>query len=169
MLTLFAALLLQPPGMELPPLVPPSTPEEVAIHQTVRAQTEAYLNARREGRFDVAWNMLSAARQARRARTDWEAEHRDAAQQSGGFRGQRITGVILADNPPGAPGYFALVEYSADYANVAFMCGMVLWQRQPDGGWRINNETVRAALLADVPNPTPEAIAAGRRYGNCRD
>ena len=89
--------------------------------------------------------------------------------QSGAFRSLRITGVTLADNVPGVEGSFALVEYSADYANLAFMCGIVLWQRQPDGGWRINNENVQAALLADVPNPTPEAIAAGRRFGNCRD
>ena len=63
MLTLLAALVLQPPpNTELPPLIPPSTPEEVATHQAVRAQTEAYLNARRELRFDTAWNMQSADR-----------------------------------------------------------------------------------------------------------
>jgi len=45
----------------------------------------------------------------------------------------------------------------------------VIWQRQPDGGWHVFRESMNGALLADVPNPTPEVIAEGRRQAQCRD
>lgn len=171
MLVFLAALALQPAGPPPPPpaLRAPSTPAEAAADAQARAATLAYLAAVQAGRFDEAWAMLSPERQARRPRADWEAGHREAAGQTGAFRGHRLTGVHLLENPGGMQGYFAAVEFEGDFANVAFMCGLVIWQRQADGGWRIFRESVNAALLADIPDPTPANIAEGRRYAQCRN
>jgi hypothetical protein len=170
-LTLLAALALQPaaPPPPPPPLRAPSTPAEIAADAQVRAATLAYLAAKQEGRFDEAWAMLSPERQARRPRADWEAESRNVVTQAGAFRGRRLTGVHLLENPGGMQGYFAAVEFEGDYADVAFMCGLVIWQRQTDGRWLIYRESVNAALLGDIPNPTPANIAEGRRFAQCRD
>ena len=171
MLIFLAVLALQPaePPPPPPPLIAPSTPAEVAADARVRAATLAYLAAKQEGRFDEAWAMLSPERQARRPRADWEAENRDVATQAGAFRRHRLTGVHLIENPGGMQGYFAAVEVEGDYANVAFMCGLVIWQRQADGAWLIVRESINAALLADIYDPTPAHVAEGRRQAQCRD
>ena len=168
--TLLAALTLQPAAPPAPPpLRPPATDAERAADRAVRAATGSFLSAKQEGRFDEAWAMLASERQARRPRDAWAEAARDFGSQAGTFRSRRLTGVSFHENPGGVQGYFAAVEYDADYSNLAFMCGIVIWKRQPDGGWLVFRESVSAALLADVPNPTPEAIAEGRRQAQCRD
>ncbi len=58
-----------------------------------------------------------------------------------------------------------MVEYNGDYADLVFMCGVLIWERQPDGAWRLFREVVNAATREEAPNATPD----GRRQYNCRD
>ena len=46
---------------------------------------------------------------------------------------------------------YAAVEYNGDYANLVFMRGVVIWERQPEGGWRVFREPISAAARADAP------------------
>lgn len=168
MLTFLAALALQAAA---PPPASPAAVQapDAAADQAVRAATDAFLAARDQGRYDQAWAMLSPAWQARRPHDPWVAAARDFNAQAGASRGRRITAVSWLVDPAGVAGMFGVVEYNGDYAEFVFMCGIVIWERQPDGGWRLFREVVHAATRADAPNATPEQIAEGRRQYQCRD
>ncbi|HVQ09347.1 MAG TPA: DUF4019 domain-containing protein [Allosphingosinicella sp.] len=178
MLTVLAALALQaaapPPPAPAAPAAPPTPAAAVpapdaAADQAVRAATRDFLDARDEGRYDQAWAMLSPAGQARRPHDPWVAAARDFNAQAGALRGRRITAVSWLENPGGLAGIFGVVEYDGDYAELVFLCGIVIWERQPDGGWRVLREVTHGARRADAPNATPEQIAEGRRQNQCRD
>lgn len=168
MLSFLAALALQaaapPPASPIVVAAP-----DAAAEQAVRAATGAFLAARDEGRHDQAWDMLSPDWRARRPHDPWVAAARDFNVQAGASRGRRITAVTWLANPGGVAGRFGVVEYNGDYADLVFMCGVVIWQRQPDGAWRVFREVTHGARRADAPNATPEQIAEGRRRFQCRD
>jgi hypothetical protein len=168
MLTFLAALALQAAA---PPPVPTyaAPAPDAAADGAVRAATGAFLAARDEGRYDQAWAMMGPAGQARRPHDPWVAAARDFNTQAGAFRGRRITAVSWLENPGGVAGTFGVVEYDGDYADLVFLCGIVIWERQPDGGWRVFREVTHGARRADAPNATPEQIAEGRRQSQCRD
>ena len=170
MLTFLAALALQAAAPPPAPPVVSATAPDAAADQAVRAATDAYLTARDAGRYDQAWAMLSPDWQARRPHDPWVAAAREFNGQAGASRGRRITAVTWLENPGGGiSGTFGVVEYNGDYADLVFMCGIAIWERQPDGAWRLFREVTHAATGADGPNATPEQIAEGRRQFQCRD
>lgn len=168
MLIYLAALALQ--ASAAPPPAPflaqaPSPDAEAAV----RAATDAFLDARDQGRFDAAYAMLSPDWQTRRPRPQWQAAAQDFVAHAGAVRGRRISGLSWMENPGGVQGMFAAVEYNGDYAGLAFMCGILVWQRQGDGRWLVFREQVHAASREDAPNATPEQIEEGRRQFGCHD
>ncbi len=169
MLSLLAAFALQAAAPPTAPAVVSATAPDAAADQAVRAATDAYLAARDAGRYDLAWAMLSPDWQARRPHDPWVAAARAFNAQAGASRGRRIAAVSWLENPGCIAGTFGVVEYNGDYADLVFMCGIAIWQRQPDGAWRLFREVTHAATRADAPNATPEQIAEGRRQFQCRD
>jgi len=136
-----------------------------AADQAVCTATRDFLDAKDQGRFEVAYAMLSGAQQTRRPRAAWDEAVRDFNRQAGQWRGSGVSWL----HDPARPYPYGVVEYNGDYADLVFMCGVVIWERQQDGGWRVFREVVNAASRADAPNATPEQIAAGRRQYHCRD
>jgi len=169
MLIFLTALALQPAAPSAPSQITVSErAPDPAADRAVRAATDTFLSAKDESRFDVAYAMLSVAQQARRPRATWNEAARDFNAQAGALRGRRIAAISWLHDPA-RPYPYGVVEYNGDYANLVFMCGVVIWERQPDGTWRVFREVINAASRADAPNATPEQIAAGRRQYNCRD
>lgn len=137
MLSLLAALALQAAAPPPAPPVVSATAPDAAADQAVRTATDVYLAARDAGRYDQAWAMLSPDWQARRPHDPWVAAAREFNSQAGASRGRRIAAVTWLENPGGGiTGTFGVVEYNGDYADLVFMCGVAVWERQPDGAWR---------------------------------
>ncbi len=169
MLILLAALALQPatPSAASGITVSEQAPDPQA-DQAVRAATRDFLDAKDQGRFEAAYAMPSGAQQTRRPRAAWDEAVRDFNSRAGQSRGRQISGVSWLHDPA-RPYPYGVVEYNGDYVDLVFMCGVVIWERQPDGSWRVFREVLNAASRADAPNATPEQIAAGRRQYHCRD
>jgi hypothetical protein len=169
MLTLLAALALQAAAPPLPSPPAVARAPDAAADGAVGPPPHPRRAARAARRDAPAWAMLSPAWQARRPHDPWVAAAREFNAQAGVARGHRITAVTWLENPGGIAGIFGVVEYNGDYADLVFMCGIAIWQRQPDGVWRLFRDVTHAATRADAPNATPEQIAEGRRQSQCRD
>lgn len=168
MLTVLAALALQPPPANPQGITVSQQAPDPAADRGVRIATDIFLSSKGGARLDVAYALLTPAQQAQRPREAWIQAARDFNSRAGALRSRRIVAVSWI-NDPARPYPYAAVEYDGDYANLVFMCGVLIWERQPEGGWRVFRESISAATRADAPNATPEQIAEGRRQNNCRD
>lgn len=178
MLVLLAALALQAqataPPPDLPPIAGAAGPAYRASEQDRRAVIEAtlaYLRAKDGGRYAEAWAMLTPANQRLFPLANWTEQARAFNAEAGAAGARRLTRLTWYDNPPVAeePGIYAALDFTGAFANYHFMCGFLMWQRQPDGSWRVEREQESMVSRAELPNPSPELLAGLRQRYHCQD
>lgn len=108
----------------------------------VLAGSYAWFAARDFGRYDEAWAVLSERMQAASPLSEWRAAAERFNAAAGPVRRRQVTRITVYEDPPDAPepGLYVAADFSADFANLAFACGYLMWHRRADGAWRLVRE-----------------------------
>lgn len=156
-----------------PPPVPVATGWEPtdADMKTVLDLTVRYFAARDAGRYREAWSLLTPSMQEMSPLAEWQARQTAFNRRAGGGLGRRPVAVTWYDNPPNAPaaGIFAAVDFVGESEKLRFVCGYLVWLRQPDGSWRLTREEEGTLERALSPDSSPEQLARARAAMGCRD
>lgn len=160
------------PEVEEPAAAPdPNWQPGPADERAVTQATEAYFAARDSGRYEEAYGMLTLGRRGDTTLEGFTSRVRTFNERAGARRGRRIIRLTWYNSPPQAPvpGIYAAADYSADFANLHFVCGYLIWLLQPDGSWRVIREEENNFWRSDAPNATAEEMAGIRAQIGCRD
>lgn len=113
-----------------------------ADQQAVLAASYGYFAAKDEGRFAAAHGLLTDRMRARFPFAEWRKAAETFNAEAGRPRGRRVVEITWYKDPEGAPepGLYVAADFSADFEKAEFVCGYLMWQVQPDGGFRLVRE-----------------------------
>jgi hypothetical protein len=133
--------------------------------------TVRYFAARDAGRYEEAWSLLTPSMQEMSPLAQWQARQAAFNRRSGGGLGRRPVAITWYDNPSGAPhpGIFAAVDFVGKSKELLFVCGYLVWLRQPDGSWRLTREEEGTLGRAQSRASSPEQLAQARAAMGCRE
>jgi hypothetical protein len=155
-----------------PPPIPKPTgwqPSESDM-SAVLDLSERYFAARDSGRYADAWKLLTPTMQDMSPLAQFQARIADFNDRAGGALRRRRVAVTWYDNPPNGPaGIFAAVDFVGEAKQLRFVCGYLIWLRQPDGGWRLTREEEGTMARAETNGPTPEQLAQAKQALGCRE
>jgi len=171
LMTMALAALLQ---VSTPAAVPPSAaPSQTRqeLEQSVLAATNAFFAARDSGRYAEAYRMFGSGLASEVSEADFRQTVDRMGGEWGAIRSRRNVAVTLYTTPPAATeqATYALVDFSAQYEKLYFLCGHVMWARQEDGTWRIAHLMESAFPHAQSPDAGPAEIVRARALVRCRD
>jgi hypothetical protein len=113
-----------------------------ADQQAILAATYAYFAAKDSGRYSQAWNMLAPGMKQVSTAAEWQRNAAGFNKDAGAVRSRRVTEITWYNNPTDAPqpGLYVAADYSAEFENLDFVCGYVMWLLQPDGSFAVTRE-----------------------------
>ncbi|HEX8365370.1 MAG TPA: DUF4019 domain-containing protein [Allosphingosinicella sp.] len=156
-----------------PPLavVDPSWTPGSADHETIRAASNAFLDAREAGRYAEAYGWLAATFRATETLAEFSEANDSLNRRAGRRLERRLAAITWYNNTlEGAPpGLYAAVDFVGAFEGLYFSCGYLIWQLQADRTWRLVTLNQSIVARADAPNATAEEIASLRREMRCRD
>ncbi len=128
-----------------------------ADQQAVLAASYGYFGAKDGGRYGEAHGLLTERMRGRFPLAEWTQAARTFNTEAGAPRGRRVVEITWYKNPEGAPepGLYVAADFSADFDKAEFVCGYLMWQVQPDGGFRLVREEQNLA----PKRPSGRAIA----------
>jgi hypothetical protein len=73
---------------------------------------------------------------------EWQRNAAGFNKDAGAVRSRRVTEITWYNNPTDAPqpGLYVAADYSAEFENLDFVCGYVMWLLQPDGSFAVTRE-----------------------------
>lgn len=100
---------------------------------------------------------------------DWLAAAEKFNKQSGERRGGRIERVTWYKDMPNAfaPGIFAAVNFTAQFANIDIYCGYVIWHQGKDGPLRLLREEQNYISRERQQTMSGHELAAVRKKWGC--
>ena len=110
--------------------------------QAALATSYAYLAAKDSGRYADAYAVVSDRLREQAPFAQWSAKAEQFAEVAGAPRGRRVTELTWYDNPPDAPepGRYVAADFSAEFADLEFACGYLMWHVESDGSFRLVRE-----------------------------
>jgi hypothetical protein len=119
-----------------------SPKERLAIEQSVRKKTNAYLDNLEASNFDVSYSMLSQTMKEMSTFEEWKAQITKFREASGPMRERDIWRITLYVDPPSAPipGIYIAADYEESYESVPFQCGYFMWLEGETGSYSIIRE-----------------------------
>jgi hypothetical protein len=132
--------------------------------------TERYFAARDSGRYADAWSLFTPTMKDMSTLAQFQARIAGFNEMAGGALRRRPVAVTWYDNPPNAPvaGIFAAVDFVGEAKQLRFVCGYLIWLRQPDGGWRLTREEEGTMARADTSGSSPDQLARAKEAVGCR-
>lgn len=109
--------------------------------ERVESQSRAYFSAKDSARYQEAYALLMPSLQQLTpfARWSFMAQHFNAT--AGQVVRRDIKKITWYKDPPqAAPGIYAAVDFSSQFANMNVHCGYVVWAEQNDGSFRLVRE-----------------------------
>jgi hypothetical protein len=122
-----------------PPAVAAIKPERqsrptAAQDQLVERRTQAYFSAKDSRRYEEGYALLSPSQKQVTSFEGWKSRTEKFNTQAGEVRSRKIRKITWYKDPAGvAPGLYAAVDFSSEFANIDIHCGYVVWHVQPDG------------------------------------
>lgn len=149
----------------------PSWRPSAADNRAVLAATRSWFAARDQARYGDAYAMLSEGMKAAAPFEDWREAARRFGEKAGTVRDRRITRLSWYVDPPSAPapGLYVAADFSADFADLEFVCGYVVWHREADGAWRVVREEQNILDRADARAVNALDRPRLRERMGCRD
>lgn len=135
-----AATLLRPNAAATTPN--PSWSPAPADQQELLAATYAYFFAKDAGRYAEAHGFLSDSMKAATPLPAWADAARMFNAEAGPARGRRVVEISWYNHPADAPepGIYVAADFSAEFEQLEFVCGYVMWRLLPDGSFRLVRE-----------------------------
>jgi hypothetical protein len=140
------------------------TPAQV---QLVERQTHAYFSAKDAGKYRDAYAFLSATQKQTLPFERWSASVEAFNSKAGEVRSRSIKKITWYKDPPSsAPGVYAAVDFSSQFATVDVHCGYVAWHEQADGSFLLVREEENFIDKATAQNLKPGELESFRaRFG----
>jgi len=141
------------------------------LEQSVLTATNAFFAARDSGRYAEAYRMFGSELASDVSEAEFRQTVGRMRSEWGAIRSRRNVAVTIYTTPPGAPeqATYALVDFTAQYEKLYFLCGHVTWARQDDGTWRIAHLMESAFPHAQSPGASAAEIVRARSIVRCRD
>jgi Protein of unknown function (DUF4019) len=112
-----------------------------AQEEQVSSLTYAYFSARDGGKYRDAYTMFSPTQQQKVPFEPWTSRIEQFNAKAGQVKSRKIDKITWYKDPPNvAPGLYAAVDFSSEFANIAIHCGFVAWHMQEDGSFRVVRE-----------------------------
>ena len=158
-------------GMKAAAALPADWQPSDIDQRAVLAATYAFFAAKDAGRYSEAWSMLSPQMQKISPAAQWRGEAGNFNRRAGPVRARRVTEITWYKNPPDAPqpGLYVAADYSADFEQLDFVCGYVMWRLQPDGSFVLTREEQNIFDKARAKNLASIDRAPLRAQMGCKD
>jgi hypothetical protein len=135
----------------------------------VESQSRAYFSAMDGARYQEAYALLgnSLQQQAPFARWSFLAQHFNAT--AGQVVRRDIKKITWYKDPPqAAPGIYAAVDFSGQFANVNVHCGYLVWAEQNDGSFRLIREEQNSIDKKTESKLKPGELESFRAQFKCK-
>lgn len=143
-----------------------------ADQQAVLAASYTYFAAKDRGRYAEAHAALSDRMKSRFPLSEWTRSAGDFNAKAGPVRGRRVVEITWYKDPEGAPepGLYVAADFSADFEQVEFVCGYLMWQVLRDGSFRLVREEQNMAPKRPSGRPIAQIDRDPLRAGmGCKD
>jgi hypothetical protein len=109
--------------------------------QVVERNTRAYFAAKDGQRFQDAYAMLSPGMAQMRSFARWREDTEQVQAKLGAVARRDLKKITWYKDPPNAaPGTYAAVDYSSQFANADIHCGYLVWRENSEGGFSLLRE-----------------------------
>jgi hypothetical protein len=136
--------------------------------QLVERNTNAYFAAKDSRRYSEAYAQLSPSQKNTTPLERWTSLAEDFNAKAGEVRTRLIRKITWYKDPPNvAPGVYAAVDYSGEFANTATHCGFVAWHEQSDGSFLLVREEQNTIDKASAAKMKPEEREQVRARFGC--
>lgn len=138
--------------------------------QRVERLTKTYFAARDGRRYMDAYQLFSFASKQISPFERWSSGVEDFNSKVGSVVRRDIKKITWYKNPPqAAPGTYAAVDFSSQFANANIHCGSVIWVEQDDGTFQIVREEENVIDKSMENALTPDELAKARAQFGCRE
>ncbi|MBV6322932.1 DUF4019 domain-containing protein [Duganella violaceipulchra] len=138
--------------------------------QAVERQSMIYFAAVDGRRYEAAYQLQSEMLKKQMPFEGWRKLSEDFNTRAGEVRRRTITKISWYKDPPqAAPGTYAAVDFSAQFANMNTHCGYLVWMRQDDGYFVLVREEQNSIDQATEQKLKPEELARLRAQFRCKD
>jgi len=108
-----------------------ATPDQV---QRVEQQTRLYFEAKDQGRYTGAYELMAASLKQGMSFETWKEKATAFNAKAGAVELRMISKITWYHNPPQVePGLYAAVDFTSKFAEVDVHCGFLAWREQLDG------------------------------------
>ena len=138
------------------------TPEQQRL---VVELTERYFRLRDSGDYKQAGTLVAGTLPFK----DWLAGAEKFNQLAGQVRHRKVEKVTWYKDPPGgpAPGVYAAIDFTGQFANIDIYCGYVVWHEAQDGMFRLLREEQNYISREMQQSLTADELAATRKKLRC--
>ena len=139
-----------------------------AQRQTIETVTRDYFALRAAGKVERAYALISPRQKQNLPLPTFTRLIEEFNVKSGAPQGRTLRKITwYKDTPQAGPGLYVAVDYSSRFENLAFHCGYVVWQEQPDGSFLQVREEVNVIDNAMMANLKPEQLESIRAQFRC--
>jgi hypothetical protein len=105
-------------------------------------QSKAYLQDKRAGHYDQAYALIAPSMRAYLSQELFRDGAAKFSAEAGKPGEPDFTRFTWYRDPPDAPepGLYAAVDFTGHYADLALMCGYLMWHKLPNGRFRLVRE-----------------------------
>jgi hypothetical protein len=141
-----------------------------ADDQVVAARTKEYLALKDQGDLTLAYDQFSDSMKAATQFPVWARGIQDFIAKAGPVELRKIRNVSWVKDPPGVdPGFYAAVDYSGKFKNIAHECGYVAWHRDASGQLAIVREEEGFIDSTSGASMTPDQLKDALARIKCAD
>jgi hypothetical protein len=121
-------------------------------------QSRTYLKDKQAGRFDRAYALIAPSMRAYLTPELFRDGAAKFSAEAGKPAEPDFTRFTWYRDPPDAPepGLYAAVDFTGYYADLALMCGYLMWHKLPDGSFRLVREEQNYIDKAGAQQMVPE-------------
>jgi hypothetical protein len=135
----------------------------------VEAQSRKYFSLKQGGQYQQAYAMLSAAQQQQIPLPQWTSMAQDFNARAGQSVSLDFKKITWYRNPPqAAPGIYAAVDFSGEYANTSLYCGYIVLTEQSDGSFLVIREEQNVIDKETAAKLKPGELDALRTQFKCK-
>jgi len=137
--------------------------------QRVEQQTRLYFEAKDQGRYAGAYDMMAASLKKGITFETWKEQATVFNAKAGAVEQRIISKITWYHNPPQVePGFYAAVDFSSKFAEVDLHCGFLAWREQLDGTFLLVREEENYLDKQTQQKLEPSDLEKIRQQFKCR-
>ncbi|MES3025565.1 MAG: DUF4019 domain-containing protein [Pseudomonadota bacterium] len=154
-----------------PPAQARAAPETATQEQVgrVEQQTRRYFEAKDQGRFSAAYELMAASLKQSISFETWKGKAGAFNAKAGAVKQRTISKITWYRNPPQVePGLYVAVDFTSRFAEIDIHCGFLAWREQPDGKFALVREEENFLDKEIQKKLKPAEFEKVRQQFNCK-